>query len=330
MRHLFSLLLAICSFFPAHAQLRFYSISNGDWTNPITWSTQGSGIATSASVPGPTDEVIIRHHLQWTGDQSLSLQGKLSVDATGWLEIITGSGANEGFFFKGNEVLIRGKLTTTGDFYFSGNSPDEAGTFFFAKNARVSIGDDFILQGKSNIVLEQAPTTAFYLGDDLLFWGEDVRVSGEGSLIVKDQIMAQDANGETKGALASPADQSSKGIAYFSNENDRTKAISKLVGAGAASETLSSATEWSSVALQVYPNPFSEEALTINLAGIPAGEMLTLEVVDIAGRVLLQRTALANPAGEINETWPLELSHGTYLLHARAAQMQVSTVLIRH
>lgn len=76
---------------------RFYSIADGDWTNPNTWSKQGYGGVPASSYPQTiNDNVFVGNGKKVTVSATTSFINTITVDSTGWLDVSTQNAAVQG------------------------------------------------------------------------------------------------------------------------------------------------------------------------------------------------------------------------------------------
>ncbi|WP_165822126.1 T9SS type A sorting domain-containing protein [Hymenobacter edaphi] len=83
MRILYFLVLASLGLsWTAQAQCTYTSQKDGNWNDPATWKTTGTGCGT---VPGAGATVSVGHHVAFTGDYLVNGEGSLTIATTGSL-----------------------------------------------------------------------------------------------------------------------------------------------------------------------------------------------------------------------------------------------------
>ncbi len=205
MKHILTLVLLV-SGIVAFAQQTYYSRVSGvdnEFTNPNNWSLDPSGEPAATSVPTPNDNLVIRDSIYHDAGVGYTHFGNVSIEKEGSYHVFTSNGISDPFFFKGDIFFIAGTLHTSSD--FQNQDPSGNGELVFDRAANVFIGDDLILFGFTNMVMNNDSCGDGFTFDDIYFRGADTRICGVGRLYIPHQVRVWD-NGNTELSQEVPND----------------------------------------------------------------------------------------------------------------------------
>ncbi|MEA3447718.1 MAG: hypothetical protein U9Q98_04595, partial [Bacteroidota bacterium] len=161
----------------AYTQTTYYSRVNGNWTDPITWSTTACGGAAAATAPGAGDNVIF-------------CEGKtVSLDANSTINNIN---VNPGAILNiGNKTI-----TLNGDLVIDGSILGQNGTFIMNNPSYISgVGtikskNNACFSVNADITFSSTDLSIFSdINSDIIDIDNDVTVTNNGKITVKGNIV---------------------------------------------------------------------------------------------------------------------------------------------
>ncbi|MEL6649331.1 MAG: T9SS type A sorting domain-containing protein [Bacteroidota bacterium] len=195
----------------------YYSIRDGDWSNPESWSLTEGGFSALES-PTAGDTVYINHQISHNTGGTYKHTGDVFVLENGGYYINSGSGSSKVYKFEGNRFEVFGTVTTSSDFLHQASWTSEYGILILHQGSGFAIGDDLILCGTSETILNTELCGNGGTLDDIYFRGTQAKICGQGYFYVVDRMRAwNDSGSEVFPASDQIVNQICAGFALYSD-----------------------------------------------------------------------------------------------------------------
>ncbi|MEM6346508.1 MAG: T9SS type A sorting domain-containing protein [Bacteroidota bacterium] len=172
----------------------YYSRTDGSWSSSDTWSLSIDGPPAFES-PSSGDTVYIRHTVIHSAGSTYTHTGNVIIESDGYLHIDTGTGSSKVYKFEGNRFEIYGTLTTSSDFFHQKAWSNEYGILILHEGSGFAVGDDLILCGTSETILNTIACGNASTLDDIYFYGTQSKLCGQGHFIIMDRMRAWNDSG---------------------------------------------------------------------------------------------------------------------------------------
>ncbi|MDX2285703.1 MAG: T9SS type A sorting domain-containing protein [Bacteroidia bacterium] len=319
------LLLALLTATAAFAQRTFYTtgLGSGEWSDPAAWSLHPDQ-PQSGGVPAATDHVVIRHYLTHRCGEAYLHRGNVHISAGGVYEILSGFDSGAPYAFTGQAFDIAGALITTGDFRLQEASAAAGSTLTLRNSAQVFIGGSLVLNGSSQVTLQEPACGAVQTLGQVDFRSEQAFICGTGGIVAAKGVAVWDRQGtriadSLKAALAA-ADRMCQDAAIFAS-GEACESRTAL----AAGKPLSSP---SGPVLSIFPNPAAASQVYAVAEGFAAAEPVRAEVRSLTGQLLYELALTADPDGRVRMRNALPLQSGAYVLTFRSGHTAASGKLV--
>lgn len=169
----------------------YYSRADGLWSQTDTWSLSLDG-PPAFETPSSSDTVYIRHSVIYDAGSTYKHTGNIIIESNAYLHFNTGYGSSNVFKFEGERFEVFGTLTTTSDFFHQASWSSEYGVLILNEGSGFAIGDDLILCGTGETILNTINCGDAGSLDDIYFIGTQSKLCGQGHFIIPDRMRAWD------------------------------------------------------------------------------------------------------------------------------------------
>lgn len=169
----------------------YYSIADGSWSASDSWSLTIDGPPAFES-PSSSDTVYIRHAIIQNTGGTYKHTGNVIIESGAYLHLNTGYGSSNVYKFEGDRFEVYGTLTSTSDFFHQASWSSDYGILILHEGSGFAIGDDLILCGTSETILNTINCGDAGTLDDIYFRGTQSKMCGEGHFIIPDRMRAWD------------------------------------------------------------------------------------------------------------------------------------------
>ncbi|MFK7926267.1 MAG: T9SS type A sorting domain-containing protein [Bacteroidia bacterium] len=208
----------------------YYSIADGNWSTADSWSLTNDGPPSFES-PSSSDTVYIQHAIIHNAGKTYKHTGNVIIEAGGYLHIDTGYGSSNVYKFEGNRFEVYGTLTCTSDFFHQKSWSNDYGILILHEASGFAIGDDLILCGTSETILNTINCGDAGTLDDIYFRGTQAKMCGQGHFIIPDRMRAwNDSETEIIPASTQIVNQLCAGFKLFDDPGTCTNPV--ITGGG--------------------------------------------------------------------------------------------------
>lgn len=195
----------------------YYSTQDGDWSDPNSWALTEGGLPGLES-PSAGDTVYISHEISHNTGGTYTHTGDVYILESGTYHINSGSGSSKVYKFEGNRFEVFGTVTTSSDFLHQASWTSEYGILILHEGSGFAIGDDLILCGTSETILNTELCGNGGTLDDIYFRGTQAKICGQGYFYVVDRMRAwDDSRSEVFPASDQIVNQICAGFALYSD-----------------------------------------------------------------------------------------------------------------
>ncbi|MEL7532163.1 MAG: hypothetical protein AAFN10_12675 [Bacteroidota bacterium] len=203
----------------------YFSRTDGAWSTSDTWSLSIDGPPAIDS-PSSSDTVYIRHSVIHSAGATYKHTGNVFIESDGYLHIDTGSGSSRVYKFEGERFEVYGTLTTSSDFFHQKSWSSEYGILILHEGSGFAVGDDLILCGTSETILNTIACGNASTLDDIYFIGTQSKICGQGNFIIMDRMRAwNDAGTEITPASDQIVGQICAGFELFDDPGTCTNPV---------------------------------------------------------------------------------------------------------